>query len=115
MHAVCGYPVNSTWIKSIKAGNYVGWPMLTERNVARYYPEINETPKGHLNQSRKNFRSTNPKRTPLEVLKIATLQGHKASDVYTSMYEVMNTVLSKQIGQFPTRSQRGKKYIMVME
>ena len=36
MYAVCGYPVNSTCIKAIKAGNYIGWPIITERNVARY-------------------------------------------------------------------------------
>jgi hypothetical protein len=24
MHAVCGYPVKSTWLKAIKAGNYIG-------------------------------------------------------------------------------------------
>ena len=88
--------------------------MLTEHNVARYYPETNETPKGHLNQSRKNVRSTNTKFTPLEVPKTATLQGHKASDLYTSVYKVSNTVFSDQTGQFPTRSQRGNKYIMVM-
>ena len=73
MHAVYGYPVNSTWIKAIKAGNYVGWPILTERNVARYYPDTKENPKGHLNQSRKNVRYTKPKRIPLEVPKISTL------------------------------------------
>ncbi len=38
MHAVCGYPVKSTWLKAIKAGNYIGWPMLTECNVNKYYP-----------------------------------------------------------------------------
>ena len=43
MHAVCGYPVKSTWIRAIKAGNYVGWPLLTERNVSKYYPETDET------------------------------------------------------------------------
>ncbi len=31
MHAVCGYPVKPAWLKAIKAGNYIGWPMLTER------------------------------------------------------------------------------------
>ena len=36
MHAVCGYPVKSTWIKSVKAGNYTGWPMLNERNIKKY-------------------------------------------------------------------------------
>ena len=113
MHAVCGYPVKSTWIKATKAGNYVGWLMLNERNIARYYPETKKTPKGHLNQSRKNVRYTKPKRTPLEVTKTATLQGHKARDVYTSVYEV-RFFFSDQTGQFPTRSQRGNKYIMVM-
>jgi hypothetical protein len=39
MHAVCGYPVKSTWLKAIKAGNYVGWQMLNERKVQKYYPE----------------------------------------------------------------------------
>ena len=73
MHAVCGYLVKSTWIKAIKAGNYTGWMMLTERNAAKYYPETNKTPKGHLNQSRKNIRSTKPKRTLLEVPYTSTL------------------------------------------
>jgi hypothetical protein len=51
MHSVCGYPVKSTWLKAIKAGNFVGWPLLTEQNVKKYYPKTTETPKGHLNQS----------------------------------------------------------------
>ena len=100
IHTVCGYPV-----KSIKAGNHVGWTMLTERNITRYYPETNETPKRNLNQSRKNIRSTKPKRTPLEVSKTATLRGHKARDVYISVYKLRNTVFSDQTYQLPTRSQ----------
>ncbi len=66
MHAVCGYPVKSTWLKAIKAGNYVGWPMLTERNVQKYYPKTIKTAKGHLNWTRKNVQSTKVKATPLE-------------------------------------------------
>ena len=67
MHAVCGFPVKSTWLKAIKAGNFIGWPLLTERNVSKYYPETLETPKGHMNQTRKNVRSTKPKSMPLEL------------------------------------------------
>ena len=116
MHAVCGYPVKSTWIKAIKAGNYVGWPMLTERNVTKYYPETKETPKGHMNQTRKNVRSTKikVKRAPMKEADTRTMKGRKVKDVYTKVYDVRNTVLSDQTGQFPTRSQRGNKYIMVM-
>ena len=36
MHTMCGYPVKPTWIKAIKAGNYVGWPLLTVSNVKNY-------------------------------------------------------------------------------
>ena len=58
MHDVVGYPVKSTWLKAIKTGNSRGWPLVTNRNVKRYYPETNEIPKGHLNQTQKNVRST---------------------------------------------------------
>ena len=58
MHATCGYPVKSTWLKAIKAGNFLGWPVINERTVSKYYPETTETPKGHMNQTRKNVRST---------------------------------------------------------
>ena len=70
--------------------------------------------KGHLNQSRKNVRSTKPKHTPLEVPNTATLRGRKVHDIYTRVYEVRNTVFSNHTGQFPTRSQQGNNYIMVM-
>ena len=33
MHAVCGYPAKSTWIKAIRANNFAGWPLLTVKNV----------------------------------------------------------------------------------
>ena len=105
MHIVLGYPVKSTWIKAIKAETYIGWPMLTKRNAARYYPDTKETPKCHLNQSRKNIRSTKPKRITLEVPKTATHQVKKTRDIYASVCEVRNTIFSGQTGQFPTRPQ----------
>jgi hypothetical protein len=82
MHAVCGYPVKSTWIKAIKAGNFVGWPLLTEKNVAKYYPETTETPKGHMNQTRKHAQ-------PFEEANTATLRNKKTQDVYVKTYDVI--------------------------
>ena len=38
----------------------------------------------------------------------------KMRDIYTKVCWVRNTVFSDQTGQFPTRSKRGTKYIMVM-
>jgi hypothetical protein len=114
MHAICGYPVKLTWIKAIKAGNYVGWPMLMEHNLQKYYPEATETAKGHLNQTRKNVRSTKEKPAPLETCNTLRLHGKKVRDVYTKTYKVCKTMFSNQTSQFPTRLQQGNKYIMGM-
>ena len=35
LYAVCGYPVESTWIKAVQAGNFIGWPLLTARNAQK--------------------------------------------------------------------------------
>jgi hypothetical protein len=114
MHAVCGYLVKLTWLKAIKARNYVGWPMLTECNVQKYYPETIETAKGHLNQTRKNIPSTKVKATPLETCDTSHLHGKKVRNVYTQMYMVCKTMFSNQTGQFPIQSLHGNKYIMDM-
>jgi len=114
MQAVYGYPVQSTSLEAIKAGNYFGWPMLNERNVQKYYPETIKTARGHLNQTRKNLRSTKAKSAPLETCDTSQLHGKKVCDIYTETYMVRETMFSDQIGQFPMRSQRGNKYIMVM-
>ena len=81
------------------------------RQILPRYQQDAKRPSEPIN---KNVRSTKPKRTPLEVTKTATLQGHKAREIYTSMYEVRNTVLSNQTGKLPICSQQGNKYIMVM-
>ena len=114
MHAICGYLVKSTWPKAIKAGNDVGWPMLTERNVQKYYPKTIETAKGHLNQTRKNIWSTKVNATLLETCDSSYLHGKKVRNVYTQTYMVQETTFSNQTGQFSIQYLRGNKYIMVM-
>jgi hypothetical protein len=114
MRAVCGYPVKLTWLKAIKVGNYIGWPMLTEHNVNKYYPETSKTPKGHMKQTHKNVRSTKAKQTPLETCDTLQLQSKKVRDIYTTMYDVRETMFLDQTGQFLMRSQSGNKYIMVL-
>ncbi len=111
---MCGYPVKSTWLKAVQAGNFVGWPLLTQRNVNKYYPETVETPKGHLNQTRKNVRSTKPKAIPLEDFRSPQLLGRKQRDIFTKVYDTRNTIFTDQTGKLPHRSQAGNHYIMVM-
>ncbi|KAL7488941.1 hypothetical protein ACHAW6_014541, partial [Cyclotella cf. meneghiniana] len=104
MHAVCGYPVKSTWLKAVKA----------EKNVRKYYPETTETAKGHLNQTRQNVRSTKSQHPMEEYIHKQQLVRKKAQDIFIKTYEVRETIFSDQTGKFPTRSQRGNKYIMVL-
>ena len=114
MHTVCGYPVKLTWLKAIKAGNCMGWFMLTECNVQKYYPEATETAKGHLNQTRKNVQSTKEKPAPFETCDTTQLYGKNVCDVYTETYKVHKTMFSDQTSQSPRRLQQGRKYIIVM-
>ena len=66
-----------------------------------------------MNQTRKNVRST--KTNPLETAhNNQLLRGQKKRDVYTKVYDVRETIFSEQTAQFPTRSQSGNKYIIIM-
>ena len=118
---MCGYPVNTTWLNMLKAGNYTGWPFLTIQNFQNYYLETTETPKGHINQTRKNVCSTK-KTTPtinsLVFHRTRIVQQHffpgKKRDVYTKVYDVRDTIFSNQTGKFTSRYRQGNKYVIVM-
>ena len=97
MHAVCGYSVKSTWLKAIAAGNFIGWPLLNARNVKKCYPESTETPKGHMNQTCKNVRSTKV----MEACDATTLKGKKVRDIGIHVFNVSETIFSNQTGKFP--------------
>ena len=63
MHAVCGYPVKSTWLKAIKAGNFVGWPLLTEQNVKNITLKQLKQQRGISTKPEKTFALPNPNRS----------------------------------------------------
>ena len=48
LHAATGFPVEETWIKAIKKGNYSTWPTITPAVVRRHFLESDETQKGHM-------------------------------------------------------------------
>ena len=70
----------------------------------------------HVKAQKRGARGTSVSDANLvfEEPNVSQLKGKKIRDVYTRVYDVRNTVFSDQTGQFPTRSQRGNKYIMVM-
>ena len=75
MHAAAGFPVNSTWLKAIKNGNFESWPGLTYNNAAKYCPHSVETLKGHMLQSSQGVRSTKKKKNQKHKNQKKTLKG----------------------------------------
>jgi hypothetical protein len=61
LNASAGFPVESNWIKAIKAENCITWPKLTAGVVHTHFPESDETQKGHIKQQCQNLRSTKVK------------------------------------------------------
>ena len=119
MHAVCGFPAKSTWIKAIRNKHYVGWPLLTVMNVHKHYPETVQTPRGHLNQSQAGIRSTKTKviEAPLPEPAeddVKRAFNVKERDVFVKIIDTTDTVHSDQTGKYPVRSRSGYNYIMVM-
>ena len=123
LHAACGFPTKPTWLQAIQANFYPTWPMLNSKNVNKYFPESEETVKGHMRQIRTGTRKTNRKvrfvmtGTESELQEIDTqLQElrHKRDDIVIKVYECTNSTYTDQTGQFPIRSSRGAKYVMVM-
>jgi hypothetical protein len=67
LHAAAGFPVESTWLQVIKARFYATWPLLNAKNVNKYFPEYEETQKGHMRQKKSGIRKTN-RRIEFEML-----------------------------------------------
>ena len=91
LHACAGYPTRETWVKAIRAGNYVSWPGLTVKKVNKFYPETDETPKGHMRQTRQGVRSTKEKVEVREKNNVA-VQRTKQKDLYVCVDQVKDTI-----------------------
>ena len=55
-----GLPVQDTWLKLIKSGNFASWTGLICHNSAKSCPISDETLKVYMVQLRQGIRSTNP-------------------------------------------------------
>jgi hypothetical protein len=117
LHAAAGSPVPSTFIKAIEAGNFVTWTILTAQHVRKYLEKSEATIKGHLNQTRKNVRSTRPNKkvtTPDEEVEYEPHIMKRTNVVYAAIHELEGHTYTDLTGRLPTRSSRGYKYILVL-
>ena len=83
LHASIGFPTRRTWIKAIQSDNFVGWPLVTVKNVNKYFPESKETAKGHTNHQQQGERSTRVHQKDIEEVDTTTTKNKKECDVYT--------------------------------
>ena len=52
LHAAAGFPTKATWIKSIRNGNYLTWPLITVKIFNKYFLESEENQKGRMRNQR---------------------------------------------------------------
>jgi hypothetical protein len=57
-HASAGFPTKETFVDVVHKGNYATWPKLTVTLINRYFPDSDETIKGHLKGQCQGIHST---------------------------------------------------------
>ena len=59
LHGAVGFPTMASWLKAIRRGNdYLSWPLINVKKVAKFFPASKETQKGHMHGQRQGVCST---------------------------------------------------------
>lgn len=122
LHAALGFPTKETMLTATRAGFLATWPSLNVTTINKYFPESNETQKGHMKHQRKGLRSTKiPQLQPnvteeqqIEYENEKKALKQKERDIYVRIWEEKDLIYTDQTGKFPHTSSRGHKYVMVM-
>eukprot|EP00804_Cyclotella_cryptica_P025742 CCRYP_002939-RA/>CCRYP_002939-RA protein AED:0.39 eAED:0.39 QI:0/-1/0/1/-1/1/1/0/222 len=110
LHAAAGFPVKSTSLAAINAGNFASSPGLTYANASTFCPSSNATIKGHLSQVRQGLRSTKPRPRPTHPLPTPPVSPSKELQVWS---DPISKLFANNMGHFPVRSRSGNQYIML--
>ena len=97
-------------VKAIENGHLATWPLLTKANVTKFLPNSQETALGHLDQQRKNTRSTQPRSEEDQ-------QEQSTAHVYAAIVDLPTTrgkIATDQTGRFPTTSSQGSTYVLIL-
>ena len=104
--------------KAIRNGNLLSWPGIDKLNLTDLIGTSLATELGHLNQERKNLRSTSHFCAPQTIL-----PSTKTNEVYIQCFkpqaphhqqQLERKLYSDQTGKFPYHSSRGEQYLLVM-
>ena len=116
-HAALGFPTKPTLLEAIRNKNLVTFPGMSAENVNKFFPDSDETQKGHMKQSRQGVRSTKviDEDAMLEAeTHPKPIPGVKLKDVYLRVFDTTKKAMyTDQPGRFPITSPGGHKYTMV--
>jgi hypothetical protein len=123
LHASLFSPATQTWVKAIANDHFTTWPAFTVQEVRKYLPKSTATAMGHLDQQRKNLRSTKRKHKASNMedqdgindLNLAIENATNTS--YANLIEVSNPShksYSDLMGRFPVHSSQGNIDVLVL-
>jgi hypothetical protein len=123
-HACCFSPALSTWCKAIDQGHFVTWPNLTSKLVRLYPPTSTAMHKGHLDQGRKNQRSTKKqKSTPATPEPTTDSEPPiippfdpttRSQAIFATCEPMADQIASDLTGRFLAPSNSGNNYILIV-
>jgi hypothetical protein len=116
-HAALGFPTKAMLLTAIHHKNLVTFPGLTSKNVNKFFPESDETQKGHMKQTKQGVRSMKVIDEDAMLKAEAIPQPKpdiKHKDVYLRVFgTTKKAIYTNQPGRFPIASAQGHKYTMV--
>ena len=119
IHAACFSPVPQTLVQAINASFFSSWHDLTASLITKHFPKCEATTLGHLDQTRKNIRSTRVHPQVSIPQQLACSFDSIASPMRTNIVLVDTFMPSKIIysdltGMFPVKSTRGNQYVFLL-
>ena len=110
-HAAAGYPVRSTWLKSMGAGNYSSWPGLTLANSTKYCPSDEAIIMVHLVPKSQGVRSTKPKHHPTNSPEEPMTQV-RSNKLFLQVPPI-SKLYTDDTSRFPIHACSGNQYIII--
>jgi hypothetical protein len=116
-------PATQTWIKAIDNSHFCNWPICTAKEVQAHLPKSIATAMGHLDQQRKNLRSTKPQKRPNQAENAKAVddtnpaQESVSQDGFVNVIELTDPQEKSYLdltGRFQVHSLEGNLYILVL-
>jgi hypothetical protein len=108
-------------MNAIKQGHFKSWPTLTAPDVYKHLPKSLATAMGHMDQQRKNLRSTKHKHSKQQNEDDINDSNPPSDDITNMAYanvvelsDVEGKSYSDLTGRFPVQSELGNLYVLVL-